>query len=157
MKVLTSLDYADLLSWIAYTKYGILLNKTQINKLLFMCYGMYLAATKGEVLFEDDTPKAWPFGPVFPRVYKKFVPGKIPASFTPDMQEAFKMNPIGMKLASMIIDKYHAYSAYALSEWSHKEGGPWHTTIYGKDGKKQIQWNQIIEKGLIQEYFTPNK
>lgn len=67
---LTSLDYADLLNWIAYNKYGALLNKTQINKLLFICYGMYLAATGGKVLFEDDTPKAWPYGPVFPRVYK---------------------------------------------------------------------------------------
>lgn len=157
MNELTSLDYADLISWIAYKKYSILLNKTQINKLLFMCYGMYLAVTKGEVLFKDDSPKAWPFGPVFPRVYKRFIPGKIPVPFTKDMQNEFKKNPLAMKLAVRIVDKYHGYSAYALSEWSHKEGGPWHTTIYGRDGKKQIHWNQIIDKVLIQNYFTPNK
>lgn len=157
MRVLTSLDYADLISWLTYKKYGVLLNKTQINKLLFMCYGMYLAATDGKKLFEDDTPKAWPFGPVFPRVYKKFIPGKVPVSFTKEMQETFWENQTAMQLADKIIDKYHAYSAYSLSEWSHMEGGPWHTTIYGKDGKKQIQWNQIIDNALIQEYFTPNK
>lgn len=53
---LTSLDYADLFNWIAYNKYVVQLDKMQINKLLFMCYGMYLAATGGKVLFEDDTP-----------------------------------------------------------------------------------------------------
>lgn len=154
---LTSLDYADLLNWIAYNKYGVLLNKTQINKLLFMCYGMYLAATGGKVLFEDDTPKAWPYGPVFPRVYKKFIPGKIPVPFSTEKQEEFSKNEIAMQLAEKIIDRYHDYSAYVLSEWSHKEGGPWHITIYGEDGKKPIRWNQQIDNKVIQKYFTPTK
>lgn len=47
-----------------------------------------------------------------------------------------------MQLTEKIIDKYLDYSAYALSEWSHKEGWPWHITIYGEDGKKPIRWNQ---------------
>lgn len=154
--MLTSLDYADLISWIAYKKYGILLNKTQMNKLLFMCYGMYLAASGGRVLFEDDSPKAWPFGPVFPRVNKRFNPEVIPTPFSAEKQENFKANKMALQLVDRVVEKYHGYSAYTLSEWSHKEGGPWHTTIYGKDGeKKAVKWNQPIENDLIKEYFTP--
>lgn len=154
--MLTSLDYADLISWLAYKKYGVLLNKTQMNKLLFMCYGMYLAASGGKVLFEDDTPKAWPFGPVFPRVNKRFNPEQIPRSIPAEKQELFKKDLTALQLVDMIVKKYHAYSAFALSEWSHIEGGPWHTTIYGKAGeKKPVKWNQSIDNELIREYFTP--
>ena len=49
---LTSLDYMKLLSWLAYYKHGTILNKTQMQKILFMCYGSYYAQ-KGTPLFRD--------------------------------------------------------------------------------------------------------
>lgn len=77
--------------------------------------------------------------------------------FSTEKQEEFSKNDVAMQLTEKIIDKYLDYSAYALSEWSHKEGGPWHITIYGEDGKKPIRWNQQIDNKVIQKYFTPTK
>ena len=43
-------------------------NLTKIQKLVFCVYGAVLA-TSGERICKDH-PKAWPHGPVFPRIYK---------------------------------------------------------------------------------------
>ena len=43
-------------------------NLTKIQKLVFCVYGAVLA-TAGERIC-DEHPKAWPHGPVFPRIYK---------------------------------------------------------------------------------------
>ena len=45
MKNLTSVDVANLLRNFALKEHFVNLNKTQVNKLLFMCYGFYLAST----------------------------------------------------------------------------------------------------------------
>ena len=67
---LTSIDYARLIQYAAQKLHLATLGKTQINKILFYVYGVYLAR-KGEPLFKDDTPKAWTYGPVFPIQNKK--------------------------------------------------------------------------------------
>lgn len=153
MDTLSSIDYSDLINWTAYYKYGVQLNKTQMQKLLFMCYGWYIAAT-GKALFTDDTPKAWPFGPVFPRVNKRFVPGIIPIEFSDDKKKEFLKDSVAMGIITSVIEKFHAVSAHDLSEWSHQEGSPWHQTIYGKDGKNtSIKWNQVISNDVIKDYF----
>lgn len=63
MEALTSVDYANLIRYIAQQRYSQILNKTQVNKILFYVYGKYLAML-GEKLFTDDSPMAWPYGPV---------------------------------------------------------------------------------------------
>lgn len=84
---LTSIDYTRLISWLAYYKHKTILNKTQMQKILFMCYGLYLTK-HNEPLFSDDTPKAWPFGPVFPRSYKRYVE-VVPNDLSIDDKKAF--------------------------------------------------------------------
>lgn len=155
MDELTSIDYANLLNWVAYNKHNVLLNKTQINKLLFMCYGIYLAST-GNKLFKDDSPKAWPYGPVFPNVYRKFIPNYIPKDFDESKKEVFRKDATAMSVVIKVMKKFHSYSAYSLSEWSHKEGGPWYKTVYGSDDQSP-KWNATIEDEFIKEYFTPSK
>ena len=54
---LSSVDFANILRNMAYKRHLVNLNKTQVNKLLFICYGLYLAFY-GEKLF-SETPKAW--------------------------------------------------------------------------------------------------
>ncbi|MFY1613790.1 Panacea domain-containing protein [Macellibacteroides fermentans] len=154
MSKLTSLDYADLINWIAYNKYGVLLNKTQMQKILYICYGVFLAEN-GNRLFEDDSPKAWPFGPVFPRVNKRFVPEVPPSSFNKEKEEEFLSQKEALRVVFDTVKKFHKYSAKTLSEWSHLPEGPWSKTIYGEDGsKKEIQWNQVIPDELIADYFS---
>lgn len=152
MEKLTSIEYAHILQYIAYKKYGTVLSKTQVLKLLFMIYGLYLAQTD-TLLFDDDTPKVWPFGPVFPRVYNSFDSSK--SYNVPNSSIAQKYNnsenTIARKIVQIIVREYHNYSATALSEWSHQDNGPWRRTI-DKNGDN-FKWNDEIPKELIKDYF----
>lgn len=109
METLTSLDYAKLIQFAAAKLYRVLLNKTQINKILFYVYGKYLAE-KGEVLFTDDTPKAWPYGPVFPIVNKKIDTEEVVSGFSEEKIMAYKENEAAYRIAIEAVKKLHDVS-----------------------------------------------
>ena len=44
---------------------------TKLNKLLYIVYGVYLSIYNKSILTEK--PKCFPYGPVFPRVFKKYI------------------------------------------------------------------------------------
>ncbi|MCQ2359971.1 MAG: DUF4065 domain-containing protein [Paludibacteraceae bacterium] len=148
----TSIDYANYIRYLAADKYYTSLNNTQVNKMLFICYGLYLVIADGK-LFNDDTPKAWPFGPVFPRVYKRFDEYSGASQTIIDYINA---NEQIKELTSFVVDKFYSWSAYQLSEWSHQPDGPWYQTVYG-DGTQQPKWNREIPDEVIKQYFTPTK
>lgn len=163
MAELKSTDYSRLVQFIAQKIHMTILNKTQMNKILFYVYGVYLAV-KGEPLFNDDTPKAWVYGPVFPISNKRFVQGTIikQSSFSDDEISAFKANNFALRLTIEAVKNMHDKSAIALTEWSHQEGSPWYETVYVKDnatGKvvSQNPWNTTISKESIIKYFINNK
>lgn len=148
---LTSIEYAHILQYVAYKNYGTILSKTQVLKLLYMCYGLYLAKTDN-VLFDDDTPKVWPFGPVFPRVYNSFDSSKSYIEPNQNIAQRYSQDGIAKEIVGIIIKEYHNYSATALSEWSHQDNGPWRRTII-KNGEN-FKWNDEIPQDLIKEYFS---
>lgn len=154
---LKSTDYARLIQYAAQKLHMARLNKTQINKILFYVYGVYYAET-GEVLFDDDTPKAWPYGPVFPIVNKKINPDEIVKSFDPETISEFNRNPRGMELVKEAVDTMYNMSALSLTQWSHQEGSPWYNTLYIKDENgnitEQKKWNTPISLELIRNYFS---
>lgn len=151
---LQSLDYTRLISWIAYNKHNTILNKTQMQKLLFMCYGVYLTK-HNKPLFSDDAPKAWPFGPVFPRSYRRYM--EIPPSdlTTEDKSNFLKDKDMLIEI-TRIVDSYYSYSANALSEWSHQKGSPWSTTVFS-NGDNSVVWNKVIDNDVIRDYFKNGK
>jgi len=149
MAELTSVDYADLLRFLAFKRKKVIINKTQVNKMLFMCYGTYLAQLNKK-LFEES-PKAWPFGPVFPKVYKTFDRKEMPIIFSNENKELFKANIVALNICCAVVDRYSSVSAYDLSMWSHKEGSPWFQTVYSES---PIVWNKVIEDGITKQYFT---
>lgn len=152
MKDLTSLDYIRLLAWIAYYKCNVMLNKTQMQKILFMCYGQALSMLN-EPLFKDDTPKAWPFGPVFPRSYKIYEES-IPNELTVEEKRKFAENKDILKMIASTVSLYCNKTASQLSDWSHAKDGPWHATVFTKEGTK---WNQEISIEKIKSFFNdPN-
>lgn len=154
---LTSTDYARLIQYVAQKKHLIMLNKTQINKILFYVYGVYLAET-GNPLFKDDTPKAWNYGPVFPIPNKKINIDEEIRYFPSDKVSAFRKNPKGMQIIVKAVNNMHNISALSLTKWSHLEGSPWYNTVYKKDenGKiiEQRPWNTRISDELIKKYFS---
>lgn len=148
---LTSLDYAQLIQFAALKFHNVVLNRTQINKMLFYVYGRHLAI-KNAKLFEGDDPKAWPYGPVFPIVYKKINIEDVPRSFSPEKTTSFKENPAAVKLVREAVDKFYNWSAYDLTMWSHAVDSPWYKTKYPESGS-EVKWNAVISDDLIKKYF----
>lgn len=149
---LTSIDYVRLIAWLAYYKRGLILNKTQMQKLLFMCYGQAQVINDAP-LFIDDTPKAWPFGPVFPRSYKRYEEN-IPSDLTIEEKRRFAGDVRVLSMIARTVTSYARYSASRLSDWSHLKDGPWYKTVFGGD---KPAWNREIPAELIHEYFSnPN-
>lgn len=154
MNELTSIDYARLIQTAAFNYCGVTLGKTQINKILFYIYGVYLALT-GNRLFEDDSPQAWVHGPVFPRVYRRAVVGEVP-KFTEAEREAFMNNDTAFGIVCNVCRVMPFYSAVDLTYWSHEDGSPWSETIYQHDryGKlTQNPWGTVIKDDVICKYF----
>lgn len=153
---LKSTDYARLIQYAAQKLHMARLNKTQINKILFYVYGVYYAET-GTLLFTDDTPKAWPYGPVFPIVNKKINPDEIVKSFDSETISEFNRHPRGMELVKEAVDTMYNMSALSLTQWSHQEGSPWYNTLYVKDENgniiEQKKWNTPISPEVIKAYF----
>lgn len=156
---LTSIDYAQLIQYTAWRFHKTKLNKTQINKILFYVYGVFLAEKQGP-LFTDDTPKAWPFGPVFPKVNRVIDINDIP-QFSKEKQDAFSENKLALNIVIDAVNLMYNKPAYILTKWSHKAESPWYNTIYeyDKEGKlkEQHPWNTVIQNYIIQEYFSNNK
>lgn len=149
---LTSIDYANLLRHLAFENQKIVINNTQVNKMLFMCYGTYLVLVQEENRLFEEHPKAWPFGPVFPKVYKTFGQYEMPITIPNEKVALFNANALAMRICRIIVERYSHTSAYDLSMWSHQEGAPWYTTVY-TDNDAPIEWNKEIKDEIIKEYF----
>ena len=125
MMLLTSVDFANILRNMAYKRHLVNLNKTQVNKLLFMCYGLYLAFY-GEKLF-SETPKAWPYGPGFPNVYKWYSLCRVPIVITEEKNKDLSTNIVMSVL--MISACGHIYlvdpgtKRYMVSTETKTQGG----------------------------------
>jgi uncharacterized phage-associated protein len=146
MKTYDSILIAKYLLSFASSK-QINLNVTKVQKLLYIIYGYYLAEFNGHRIIEER-PKAWPFGPVFPRAQKKVDYSKI----TPINSKEFEEIEEDSKLVDIIIrviDKYAKYSASRLSEWSHAVNGPWDRTTQ----QDNFKWNTDIPDEYISAYF----
>lgn len=124
----------------------ITLNVTKSQKLLFIIYGYFLSEHNHEIFTEK--PKAWPYGPVFPRSQKKVDYSKW------YLLESFDKDPISKDVIfntvlDEILERYSGFSASQLSEWSHMEGSPWYITTK----LPNFTWNIEIDNNLISNYF----
>lgn len=130
---------------LAYEK-RIALNITKVQKMLYMAYGYFLS--KGRQI-STEAPKAWPYGPVFPRTRKNVDYQNILTLDNEIFDEIKVDNELTDKLND-IIAKYAGFTATELSDWSHMDGGPWDRTTK-QDGFK---WGiTAIPDEFIKEYF----
>jgi uncharacterized phage-associated protein len=146
MKTHDSILLARYLVSFAYNK-KLPLNVTKLQKLLYIIYGFYLAEHGHLIL--NESPKIWPFGPVFPRVHQEV-----------DSTQVFELNDpqfesinTDQKLKAVleaVVDKYAKFSATQLSNWSHMEGSPWDKTVKASGSK----WNTVIPDEYISTYFS---
>lgn len=149
---LNSIDYARLIQYAAQKLHLTILNRTQVHKILFYVYGVYLA-DNDKRLFTDDRPKAWPYGPVFPRVNKWMQNQQEEViRISPEMADRYSENMKALNLVVNAVNAMYDKTAIALTRWSHQEGSPWYRTLYKEQGK-QAPWNTDIDDEVIKEYF----
>ncbi len=137
---------AEYLLALAYNK-GKVLNVTKVQKLLYIAYGFFLS-NKNRILIKE-TPKAWPYGPVFPRTRKKVNYSEVISIDDPKFKE-IKSDTEITTFFNSLIDKYSKYTASQLSEWSHSKGGAWDLTTK----KTGFKWNSEIDNQTIKDYFS---
>lgn len=121
---------------------GFQFNKTQINKLLYIAYGMLLVRRKERLTAEH--PAAWPYGPVFPRMNTKI------KLSDPIADKEYNALPDTVRsLIDEVVKKYGHFNARTLSNWSHKDGSPWAKAEDRAEGK----WNEKLDDEDIFNYF----
>ena len=124
-------------------------NLTKIQKLVFCVYGAVLA-TSGERIC-DEHPKAWPHGPVFPRIYKytkRHADSIVEALMSHNENLASVLNEQQKNIIDTTLNFFGRYNAGTLVNWTHDEKGPWfQSTNGGKNLQKEIPDN------LISDYF----
>lgn len=122
------------------------INTTQMQKLLYILYGLCLANCNGFRIL-DESPQAWPFGPVFPKTrkidYNNFLP------LNSDELKSISDDLYITSLITKTLEKFGKVPANKLSEWSHTTGSPWDKTtkISG------FSWSMQIPDIFIVEYF----
>lgn len=116
---------SDVMAYILYfcrtTMPAISVNSTKAQKLLYCCYGAVLAERNERLT--DEHPKAWPYGPVFPRTFNDINKHRL----TVGMAVSFKDScpPDVLDLMNRTILAFGRYTATQLSNWSHMPNSPW--------------------------------
>jgi len=117
-----SVDFAIYLNEKAKIK-GFSPNVTKIHKWLYACYGASLALNDEQLL--DERPKAWDYGPAFPRVHKKQKRNNNTLdglSYKTPLDELQKHDAI----IDVVLDHFGSWTASELVHWTHEPGKAWH-------------------------------
>lgn len=136
-----SVDIAKALRW-SGKQHGYQLNMTQLNKLLYIAYGIRLVSHRERLVKEH--PAAWPYGPVFPRVRQHI---KLSDYITSD--EYNKLSGDVQELLDNVVSTFGKYNAGRLSFWSHQYGSPWEKALRRSGGK----WNEKLDDEDIYDFF----
>ncbi len=123
---------------------GLGYNNTKIQKLLYCAYGIMLAWKSDRIC--DEYPRFWPYGPVFPKVFKYINKGNNIATASDEFAKNASQEQ--KTVISKTLDKYGGYTATALSTWSHSPISPW-----GRVKAEGAGWNSFIPDAYIAEYF----
>lgn len=118
------------------------LNNTKIQKLLYCCYGATLVIENKRLC--KEYPRAWDYGPVFPKVYSYISKNK-------KLEDIYQISfPDNIKnILDTVIEFFGKFSGGQLSQWSHEEGSPWYNVITLQ--KQSI--GSFIPDNDIKEYF----
>jgi len=123
-------------------------NVTKIQKWLYICYGLFLAAENKPLL--NERPRAWDYGPVFPRVYKKQSRNNnslsgLEKEINTELLEKYN------DIIDVTVEHFGDWTATQLGNWTHEKGSAWDKQF--NDGKKYApmdNWDIFIDfKGFV--------
>ena len=123
------------------------LNGSQIQRILYNAYGVWLA-TKGERLLSEH-PQVWQYGPVFPRAYKHLKKNVGTGEVEYDMLQAD--HPSEFVFITKCFHRFAWTSASALSCPHTASGSPWKRSLDANPEKLGSR----IDDELIREWFLP--
>lgn len=143
-------DSRDVAAYIAQQcrKKGISYNNTKIQKLLYCVYGVMLAKESFRIC--DESPKAWPYGPVFPKVFKYIHNGENIDLYSFRLEKELPQDK--KDIIGAVLDFFGKFTASQLSGWSHKEGSPWSKAVSAEGAG----WNVVVQDEDIIPYFREN-
>lgn len=119
-------------------------NNTKIQKLLYCAYGIMLAWKDERIC--DEYPRFWPYGPVFPKVFKYINKGNDIEAYSYVFVDNARDDQ--KTVISKTIERYGKYTATALSEWSHNPSSPW-----ARVKAEGAGWNSFMPDEYIRDYF----
>lgn len=140
-------DSVDIAKAIRYSaqQQNLSVNMTQIQKLLYIIYGIMLVVRKERLTTEH--PSAWPYGPVFPRAHKRV---KLSDNITEETYNEIKDKcPFITSIIDQVVRQFGKLPASQLSEWSHQKDSPWDIAVQSSGGK----WNTKLDDEDIFNYF----
>lgn len=125
------------------------INMTKVQKLLYICYGVYLSARDSRLV--NEHPQAWPYGPVFPTTRNKLLKENFYKIRKTDSEfDEIRADTDIAELIDLVFRTYGSWTAAQLSAWSHSNGSPWELTVESKGFK----WGQQMNDEQIKDYFT---
>jgi uncharacterized phage-associated protein len=123
-------------------------NITKLQKLTYIAYGTCLAVTGNRLV--DEHPQAWPYGPVFPATRNKLLKIDLNSIRLSDLDlQKIASDAMVASLITLVYKSFGKWPAFALSEWSHKEGSPWEKTV----SSPGFKWGNRIDDKYIESYF----
>lgn len=145
---LDSVECANYIRYIAANKFGLNLNMTQVQKILYMAYGITLSAYKTQLT--DERPQAWPLGPIFANVHEytdfRYTPRK-PTDELPNTT---------VRLFEKLIGDFGETNDRVLSMWSCNpdKRNPW---IKAKPRFFWQKWGKYMSNTAIYYWFQSMK
>lgn len=122
------------------------LTNMQLQKLVFLANGLFLAKTSFPLTFHNV--HAWKWGPVFPQLYKRFSAYGASQIVAPAACEEAAVE-VGSKEDAMIRlvwEKFGGFSGAKLSAITHQPDSPWEVTW------KAEQYG-VISSDLIRDFY----
>lgn len=122
------------------------LNMSQIQIILYISYGIWLAST-GERLTSEH-PQVWQFGPVFPRAYSRI--RKDPGSGREEYETLRKSSPAVLEFLDRQFRRFGWTTAADASAPHTANGTPWAKARR----RSPDRWGVPMEDGEIAEWFS---
>ncbi len=146
-KEINSVDVATYIAKQAVIEYYYI-DLTKIQKILYACYGTYLAVTVKRLCI--DNPKAWSNGPVFQKVYDFSIKNIDFIQSLLELPDTLNNSlPVDeLKLLDKAVTFFSQYQSFQLVNWSRKGCGHW-----DKATNHGYNLHVKIDDSLIADYF----
>ncbi len=102
-------------------KYGYSYNNTKIQKIMYICYGTFLAEKSIHII--QEKPQILHYGPIFESALRYIQ--KLTDINTLAMDRSAYLDNYAKNKLQDIVKKIGQYSATKLVEWSHRYNKPW--------------------------------